>query len=406
MAKQKKLCPQFHLSLQSGCDATLKRMNRHYTADEYRTIVRNLRAAFENAAITTDIMVGFAGETDEEFAESLAFAEEIAFAKVHVFAYSRRPGTRAYDMGDQLTNAVKEARSHEMIRVTTATQQAFFKAQIGRTEEVLFEREIQKGVWEGCSETPQMMPLPVVLAHRLTGTLTFARKSGMIQGLRPDGKAQVTVEYDEDGKPLRLDTIVLSAQHSPKKPIDELYWELTDKVLTPALQAMPPDEDTKILLNPSGRFVLGGPEADTGLTGRKLMVDSYGVFAPHGGGAFSGKDSTKVDRSGAYMARYIAKNLVAAGLCAKCQITLAYAIGKAEPVMVEVDTFGTGMVCADDCLAEAVKLVFGLTPAEIISRLDLLTPRYTQTAAYGHFGKPEFPWERTDQAKALRAAVI
>lgn len=265
-----------------------------------------------------------------------------------------------------------------------------------------------QGVMVGyaCSETPQMMPLPVVLAHRLTGALTFARKSGMIQGLHPDGKAQVTVEYDEDGKPLRLDTIVLSAQHSLKKNSDELYWELTDKVLTPALQAMPPDEDTKILLNPSGRFVLGGSEADTGLTGRKLMVDSYGVFAPHGGGAFSGKDPTKVDRSGAYMARYIAKNLVAAGLCVKCQVTLAYAIGKAEPVMVEVDTFGTGTACADDCLAEAVKLVFGLTPAEIISRLDLLTPRYTQTAAYGHFGKPEFPWERTDQAKALRAAVI
>ena len=265
-----------------------------------------------------------------------------------------------------------------------------------------------QGVMVGyaCSETPQLMPLPIVLAHRLTGALTFARKSGMIQGLHPDGKAQVTVEYDEDGKPLRLDTIVLSAQHSLKKNSDELYWELTDKVLTPALQAMPPDEDTKILLNPSGRFVLGGSEADTGLTGRKLMVDSYGVFAPHGGGAFSGKDPTKVDRSGAYMARYIAKNLVAAGLCVKCQVTLAYAIGKAEPVMVEVDTFGTGTACADDCLAEAVKLVFGLTPAEIISRLDLLTPRYTQTAAYGHFGKPEFPWERTDQAKALRAAVI
>ncbi|WP_418596168.1 methionine adenosyltransferase [Hominenteromicrobium sp.] len=265
-----------------------------------------------------------------------------------------------------------------------------------------------QGVMVGyaCSETPQMMPLPVVLAHRLTSALTVARKSGMVQGLCPDGKAQVTVEYDEDGNLLRLDTIVLSAQHSPKKSSDELYWELTDKVLTPALRAMPPDEDTKILLNPSGRFVLGGPEADTGLTGRKLMVDSYGVFAPHGGGAFSGKDPTKVDRSGAYMARYIAKNLVAAGLCAKCQVTLAYAIGKAEPVMVEVDTFGTGTVCADDCLAEAVKLVFGLTPAEIISRLDLLTPRYTQTAAYGHFGKPEFPWERTDQAKALRAAVI
>lgn len=265
-----------------------------------------------------------------------------------------------------------------------------------------------QGVMVGyaCSETPQMMPLPVVLAHRLTSALSVARKTGMIRGLRPDGKAQVTVEYGEDGKPLRLDAVVLSAQHSPEKPEDELSWELTDKVLALALQALPPDKDTKILLNPSGRFVLGGPEADTGLTGRKLMVDSYGVFAPHGGGAFSGKDPTKVDRSGAYMARYIAKNLVAAGLCEKCQVTLAYAIGKAEPVMVEVDTFGTGTVCADDCLAEAVRFVFGLTPAEIISQLDLLTPRYTQTAAYGHFGKPEFPWERTDQAKILRAAVI
>lgn len=265
-----------------------------------------------------------------------------------------------------------------------------------------------QGVMVGyaCSETPQMMPLPVVLAHRLTSALSAARKTGMIRGLRPDGKAQVTVEYGKDGKPLRLDAVVLSAQHSPEKSKDELSWELTDKVLAPALQALPPDKDTKILLNPSGRFVLGGPEADTGLTGRKLMVDSYGVFAPHGGGAFSGKDPTKVDRSGAYMARYIAKNLVAAGLCEKCQVTLAYAIGKAEPVMVEVDTFGTGTVCADDCLAEAVRFVFGLTPAEIISHLDLLTPRYTQTAAYGHFGKPEFPWERTDQAKILRAAVI
>jgi len=265
-----------------------------------------------------------------------------------------------------------------------------------------------QGVMVGyaCSETPQMMPLPVVLAQRLTSALTAARKTGAVRGLRPDGKAQVTVEYDEDEKPLRLDTVVLSAQHSPEKPMDELCWELTDKVLAPALQALPPDEDTKILLNPSGRFVLGGPEADTGLTGRKLMVDSYGAFAPHGGGAFSGKDPTKMDRSGAYMARYIAKNLVAAGLCEKCQVTLAYAIGKADPVMVEVDTFGTGTVCADDCLAEAVRFVFGLTPAEIISELNLLTPRYTQTAAYGHFGRLEFPWERTDQAKILRAAVI
>ena len=265
-----------------------------------------------------------------------------------------------------------------------------------------------QGVMVGyaCSETPQMLPLPVVLAHRLTNALTVARKSGSIQGLRPDGKSQVTVEYDEDGKPLRLDTVVLSAQQSPEIPFDELYWELTGKVMALALQALPPDEDTKILLNPSGRFVLGGPEADTGLTGRKLMVDSYGVFAPHGGGAFSGKDPTKVDRSGAYMARYIAKNIVAAGLAKRCQVTLAYAIGVAKPVMVEVDTYGTGEICADDCLAEAVKTVFGLTPGEIISQLGLLMPRYAQTAAYGHFGRPDFPWECTDKAKTLRAAVI
>lgn len=257
-----------------------------------------------------------------------------------------------------------------------------------------------------CDETPEMLPLPVVLAHRITKALADARKSGRVPGLRPDGKAQVTVEYDEDGQPLRLDTVVVSAQHGPDMPYDELYWEITDKVLAPALHALPPDEDTKILINPSGRFVLGGPEADTGLTGRKLMVDTYGSLVPHGGGAFSGKDPTKVDRSSAYMARYMAKNLVAAGLARRCQVTLAYAIGKAEPVMVQVDTFGTGTVCADDCLADAVRLVFGLTPSAIIEQLDLLAPRYAQTAVYGHFGNQTFRWERTDQAKLLRVAVI
>ena len=198
---------------------------------------------------------------------------------------------------------------------------------------------------------------------------------------------------------------MISAQHSPDMEQDELRRQLTDKVLAPALRDFPPDEDTKILVNPSGRFVFGGPEADTGLTGRKLMVDSYGVFVPHGGGAFSGKDPTKVDRSGAYMARYIAKNIVAAGLASRCKVTLAYAIGKAEPVMVSVDTFGTGTLCADDCLEEAVKLVFGLTPAAIIRQLDLRKPIYARTAAYGHFGRPGFAWERTDKAKALRDAV-
>ena len=257
-----------------------------------------------------------------------------------------------------------------------------------------------------CNETPQMLPLPVVLARRLTNRLTMVRKSGAVAGLLPDGKAQVTVEYDEDGKPLRLDTIVLSAQHNPEKPMDELFWQLTDSVLEPALLPLLPDKSTKILINPAGRFVLGGPEADTGLTGRKLMVDSYGVFAPHGGGAFSGKDPTKVDRSGAYMARYIAKNLVAAGLCEKCQVTLAYAIGVAEPVMVEVGTFGTGTICADDCLADAVRYVFGLTPGDILAHFDLPTPFYAKATACGHFGNPEFPWEHTDKAKILRAAVI
>ena len=265
-----------------------------------------------------------------------------------------------------------------------------------------------QGVMVGyaCSETPQRMPLPVVLAHRLTSALAAARKTGMIRGLRPDGKAQVTVEYGEDGTPLRLDAVVLSAQHSPNKPTDELCWELTDKVLAPALQALPPDEDTKILLNPSGRFVLGGPEADTGLTGRKLMVDSYGTFAPHGGGAFSGKDATKVDRSGAYMARYIAKNIVAAGFAQRCQVTLAYAIGEKEPVMVDVNTFGTGGPCEDDCLSAAVRKAYDLTPAGIIKQLNLLNPIYSRTAAGGHFGREDFPWENVEHMSDLAAYIV
>ena len=254
-------------------------------------------------------------------------------------------------------------------------------------------------------ETPEFLPLPVVLAHRLTRTLDVVRKSGEVFGLEPDGKAQITVEYAENGRLLRLDSVVVSAQHSPRLDQDAVCRIVTDRVLVPALKDLPPDQDTLVLINPSGRFVYGGPEADTGLTGRKLMVDSYGVFAPHGGGAFSGKDATKVDRSGAYMARYIAKNIVAARLAHRCQVTLAYAIGKAEPVMVEVDTFGTGTACADDCLAEAVQQVFRLTPAAIYVALGLYAPRFAQTAVYGHFGRREFPWERIDKVKALLDAV-
>ena len=256
-----------------------------------------------------------------------------------------------------------------------------------------------------CSETENLLPLPVVLAHRLTALLTCARTMGRISGLRPDGKAQVSVEY-VFGAPRRISAIVLSCQHAEDKDLSQLREELLEFVIQPALRIFPADEDTEIFINPSGRFVLGGIEADTGLTGRKLMVDTYGGLAPHGGGALSGKDGTKVDRSGAYMARYIAKNLVAAGIAERCQVTLAYAIGMAEPVMVEVDTFGTCPLCADDCLAKAVRQVFDLTPAGIIETLDLQNPFYARTAVGGHFGREDFPWERVDKVGLLLNAIL
>lgn len=252
-----------------------------------------------------------------------------------------------------------------------------------------------------CNETWQYLPLPVVLAHQITRRLDEARLSGELPFLGPDGKAQVTVEYDELGRPSRIDTVVLSAQHSQDVPQDELFFELTDKVVMPALSVLPPDENTKLLLDPAG----GGPDAGTGITGRKVAADTYGVFAPQVG-SLSGRDHTQVERSGAYMARYIAKNLVAARLCKRCQVTLAYAMGREKPIAVEVDTFGTGKYCTDDCLAGAVQLLFGLTPGEIIQELDLLTPRYLRTAAYGHFGRRDFPWERTDKVRELRDALL
>ena len=250
-----------------------------------------------------------------------------------------------------------------------------------------------------CDETWQYLPLPVVLAHRLTQQLDTARRE--LPFLGPDGNAQVTVEYDELGRPSRIDTVVHSAQHSQDVPQDELFFELTDKVVMPALSVLPPDENTKLLLDPAG----GGPDAGTGITGRKVAADTYGVFAPQVG-SLSGRDHTQVERSGAYMARYIAKNLVAARLCKRCQVTLAYAMGREKPIAVEVDTFGTGKYCTDDCLAGAVQLLFGLTPGEIIQELDLLTPRYLRTAAYGHFGRRDFPWERTDKVRELRDALL
>ena len=258
-----------------------------------------------------------------------------------------------------------------------------------------------QGVMYGyaCSETDALLPLPVVLAHRLTALLACARTMGWIDGLLPDGKAQVSVEY-EFGVPKRIAAIVLSCQHTEDKDLPALREELREFVITPALRTFPADADTGIYISPSGRFVLGGFEADTGLTGRKLMVDTYGGLAPHGGGALSGKDGTKVDRSGTYMARYIAKNIVAAGLAEKCTVTLAYAIGKAEPVAVDVDTHLTGTY-PDEVLEQAVRRLFDLTPAGMIRTLRLDQPIFAGACNYGHFTRESLPWEQTDRVAPL-----
>ena len=250
-----------------------------------------------------------------------------------------------------------------------------------------------------CSETEELLPLPVVLANRLTCLLSHVRRTGHIQGLGPDGKAQVSVEY-VFGQPSRITSVVVSCQHDPDKDMEMLRREIQTEVIQPALRKLPPDEGTEILINPSGRFVLGGFEADTGLTGRKLMVDTYGGLAPHGGGALSGKDGSKVDRSGTYMARYIAKNIVAAGLAEKCTVSLAYAIGKADPVAVDIDTHGSGEY-GDDVLAQAVRQVFELTPAGMIRTLGLDKPIFAQFCNYGHFTHQDAPWEQCDRADLL-----
>jgi S-adenosylmethionine synthetase len=253
------------------------------------------------------------------------------------------------------------------------------------------------------NETDELMPTPISLAHKLTHRLTEVRKSGLMSYLRPDGKSQVTVEYDADGKPVRVDAVVISTQHAEHVTNDELRRDILKNVIQAVIPAKLLDQDTKYHINPTGRFVIGGPMGDTGLTGRKIIVDTYGGMGRHGGGAFSGKDPTKVDRSAAYMARYIAKNIVAAGLADRCEVQLAYAIGVPEPVSVLVDTFGTGKVSEVE-LQKLIRENFSLTPKGIIESLDLRRPIYKKTAAYGHFGRKEkdFRWEATDKADALR----
>ncbi len=257
-----------------------------------------------------------------------------------------------------------------------------------------------------CNETPELMPLSISLAHKMSKRLTDVRKSGELSYLRPDGKTQVTVEYDENDKPKRIDAVVVSSQHSADIELDTLRADIKNKVILPIIPAELIDDDTKIYINPTGRFVIGGPMGDTGLTGRKIIVDTYGGVARHGGGAFSGKDPTKVDRSAAYAARYVAKNVVAAGLADKCEVQLAYAIGVATPVSVRVDTFGTGKV-SDAKISDAVGKVFDLRPAAIIDKLDLRRPIYRKTSNYGHLGREDmgFVWEKTDKADELKKAI-
>ncbi|MGL5439769.1 MAG: methionine adenosyltransferase [Filifactoraceae bacterium] len=256
-----------------------------------------------------------------------------------------------------------------------------------------------------CDETPELMPLPISLSHRLARKLTEVRKEGVLDYLRPDGKTQVTIEYDDNG-PIRIDTILISTQHSPKVDVKQIEEDLKKYVIEPVVDRAMIDEDTKYLVNPTGRFVIGGPHGDAGVTGRKIIVDTYGGYARHGGGAFSGKDATKVDRSAAYAARWVAKNVVAAGLAKKCEIQLAYAIGVAKPVSILVDTFGTG-VYTDDILAKAINKVFDLRPGAIIRDLDLRKPIFKKTAAYGHFGRTDIiaPWENTNKIEELKKAV-
>lgn len=316
--------------------------------------------------------------------------------------------TRAKYGYDSQTMAVMSAIDEQSPDIAQAVDTALEYRNEITEEEIESTGAGDQGLMFGyaTNETETYMPTPIYFSHQLAKRLSDVRKDGTLTYLRPDGKVQVTVEYDEDDKPVRIDTIVISAQHAEDASLDQIQRDIRTHVIDPIVPAELLDEETKFFINPTGRFVIGGPQGDAGLTGRKIIVDTYGGLARHGGGCFSGKDSTKVDRSAAYAARYVAKNIVAAGLADKCEVQLAYAIGVAEPVSISIDTFGTGKV-SEGQLVEAVRANFDLRPAGIIKMLDLKRPIYKQTAAYGHFGRTDIalPWERVDKVDALKEAV-
>ncbi|MER2090968.1 MAG: methionine adenosyltransferase [Sporosarcina sp.] len=307
---------------------------------------------------------------------------------------------------DWETSAVLTAIDEQSADIAAGVDQALEAREGSMTDDELEDIGAgDQGLMFGyaCNETPELMPLPISLAHKLSYRLAQVRKDETLAYLRPDGKTQVTVEYDENNTPVRIDTIVISAQHHPEVTLEQIQSDIKEFVINPVVPTELIDEDTKYFINPTGRFVIGGPQGDAGLTGRKIIVDTYGGYARHGGGAFSGKDATKVDRSASYAARYVAKNIVAAGLADRCEVQLAYAIGVAQPVSISIDTFGTSTV-EESKLVELTRELFDLRPAGIIKMLDLRRPIYKQTAAYGHFGRTDIdlPWEQTDKAGALK----
>ena len=363
---------------------------------EHDSDKENLRVAVETL-LTTGLVV-VAGEV-----RTNAYAPMADLVRAAILEIGYDSSEKGFD---GTTCGVQVAIGGQSADIAQGVDQGI-EARVGASEDELDARGAgDQGLMFGyaCDDTDVLMPLPIVMAQRLAERLTEVRKNGTMANLRPDGKTQVTIEYDENDVPVRVDTVVLSTQHSEETDLTKLEDEIKRNVIDPVLETFKlPSEGYRLLVNPTGRFVVGGPMGDAGLTGRKIIVDTYGGMARHGGGAFSGKDPSKVDRSAAYAMRWVAKNVVAAGLARRCEVQVAYAIGKAQPVGVFVQTFGTGIV-SDEAIQKAVLEVFDLRPAAILRDLDLLRPIYAKTSAYGHFGRelPEFTWERTDRAEALK----